>query len=80
MSAASTAEDIEKGTTGADYAHLSNDEVRSFSWEEITVTVKDRTSGQPIDLLSNVSGMVEAGEMMALMGPRYVRNQLCKLV
>lgn len=70
MSSTSAAEDVEKGTAGADYAHLSNDEVRSFSWEDITVTVKDRTSGHPIDLLSNVSGMVEAGEMMALMGPR----------
>ncbi|KAI4699372.1 hypothetical protein J4E81_004396 [Alternaria sp. BMP 2799] len=69
MSSASTAEDVEKAASGTDYAHLTNDEVKSFSWEDITVTVKDRTSKQPIDLLSNVSGMVEAGEMMALMGP-----------
>ncbi|KAI4654611.1 uncharacterized protein J4E79_008485 [Alternaria viburni] len=69
MSSASTAEDVEKAASGTDYAHLTNDEVKSFSWENITVTVKDRTSKQPIDLLSNVSGMIEAGEMMALMGP-----------
>jgi ABC-type multidrug transport system ATPase subunit len=47
--------------------------VKSFSWEDVTVTVKDRVSKEPIDLLSNVSGMIEAGEMMALMGPRYVQ-------
>ncbi|KAI4918459.1 hypothetical protein J4E90_002843 [Alternaria incomplexa] len=69
MSSASTAEDVEKAASGTEYAHLTNDEVKSFSWENITVTVKDRTSKQPIDLLSNVSGMIEAGEMMALMGP-----------
>lgn len=74
MSSASTAEDIEKAASGTEYAHLTNDEVKSFSWENITVTVKDRTSKQPIDLLSNVSGMIEAGEMMALMGPRYVQD------
>lgn len=74
MSQGSTAEDVEKGASGTDHAHLANDEVKSFSWEDITVTVKDRTSKQPIDLLSNVSGMIEAGEMMALMGPRYVQN------
>jgi hypothetical protein len=74
MSSASTAEDVEKGAAGSDYAHLTNDEVKSFSWEDVTVTVKDRATKDPIDLLSNVSGIVEAGEMMALMGPRYVHN------
>ena len=76
MPSSSTAEDVEKGTAGSDYAHLTNDEVKSFSWEDVTVTVKDRTSKQPIDLLSNVSGIVEAGEMMALMGPRYAHDIL----
>jgi hypothetical protein len=74
MSSSSTAEDVEKGTAGSDHAHLTNDEVKSFSWKDVTVTVKDRTSKQPINLLSNVSGMIEAGEMMALMGPRYAHS------
>ncbi|CAN9417023.1 unnamed protein product [Alternaria alternata] len=69
MSSSSTTRDVEKGNAGSNYAHLSNDEVKSFSWEDVTVTVKDRVSKEPIDLLSNVSGMIEAGEMMALMGP-----------
>jgi hypothetical protein len=79
MSSSSTAEDVEKGRVGSDYAHLNNDEVKSFGWADVTVTVKDRTSQQPIDLLSNVSGMVEAGEMMALMGPRYVHSMLTQI-
>ncbi|KAL1793578.1 hypothetical protein ACET3X_008560 [Alternaria dauci] len=69
MSSSSIMADVEKGNTGSDYAHLRNEEVKSFSWEDVTVTVKDRISKQPIGLLSNVSGMVEAGEVMALMGP-----------
>jgi ABC-type sugar transport system ATPase subunit len=67
MSTAKSSDDIEKGST--DYAHLTNESVHSFSWEDVTVTVKDRTSKQLIDILSGVNGMVEAGEMLALMGP-----------
>jgi ABC-type sugar transport system ATPase subunit len=67
MSTAKSSEDIEKGS--ADYAHLANDTVHSFSWEDVTVTAKDRASKQPLDILSGVNGMVEAGEMLALMGP-----------
>ncbi|KAF2993801.1 hypothetical protein E8E13_000644 [Curvularia kusanoi] len=60
-------EDVEKG--GADYAHLTNTDVRSFSWQDVVVTVKDRRSKQPLEILSGVDGIVEAGEMLALMGP-----------
>jgi ABC-type multidrug transport system ATPase subunit len=67
MATAKSSEDIEKGST--DYAHLTNETVHSFSWEDVTVTVKDRASKQPLDILSGVNGMVEAGEMLALMGP-----------
>ena len=67
MATAKSSEDIEKGSTG--YAHLTNETVHSFSWEDVTVTVKDRASKQPLDILSGVNGMVEAGEMLALMGP-----------
>ncbi|KAF3053261.1 hypothetical protein E8E11_006692 [Didymella keratinophila] len=60
-------EDVEKGAT--DYAHLTNTTVHSFSWENVTVSVKDRKTKQPLDILSGVDGIVEAGEMLALMGP-----------
>lgn len=53
-------EDVEKGVA-TDYAHLTNTTVHSFSWEDVTVTVKDRKTKQPIEILSGVSGVVEAG-------------------
>lgn len=56
-------EDVEKG--GADYAHLTNTTVRSFSWQNVVVTVKDRTTREPLDILSGVSGIVEAGEYLS---------------
>jgi hypothetical protein len=52
--------DVEKDPR-TDYTHLTNQSVHSFSWEDITVTVKDRHSKQPLKLLSNVSGTVQAG-------------------
>ncbi|KAF2128401.1 ATP-binding cassette transporter-like protein [Dothidotthia symphoricarpi CBS 119687] len=58
--------DVEKG---ADYAHLTNDVVESFSWEDVTVSVKDRKTKMSVDILDGISGFVEAGEMLALMGP-----------
>jgi hypothetical protein len=61
--------DVEKH---ADYAHLSNDVVKSFAWENDTVTVKDRETRSPKAILDNTSGAVHAGEMLAIMGPRYV--------
>jgi hypothetical protein len=52
-------EDVEKGVT--DYAHLTNTTVHSFSWENVTVSVRDRKTKQPLDILSGVNGIVEAG-------------------
>ncbi|KAJ4320367.1 hypothetical protein N0V94_003441 [Neodidymelliopsis sp. IMI 364377] len=46
-----------------------NTSVHSFSWKDVTVTVKDRKTKQPLEILSGVDGIVEAGEMLALMGP-----------
>ncbi|EUC40320.1 hypothetical protein COCMIDRAFT_9790 [Bipolaris oryzae ATCC 44560] len=69
MSSTGEAPDVEKGADTADFAHLTNDVVQSFSWQDVTVTVKDRASKQPLDILANVSGVLEAGEMLALMGP-----------
>ncbi|KAF2650557.1 ATP-binding cassette transporter-like protein [Lophiostoma macrostomum CBS 122681] len=60
--------DIEKGA-GADHAHLTNADIRSFSWNDVAVTVKDRESKQPKDIISGINGIVHAGEMLALMGP-----------
>ncbi|KAF2729433.1 putative ABC transporter [Polyplosphaeria fusca] len=60
--------DVEKDA-GADYAHLTNTSIQSFSWENVTVTVKDRQTKQPKDILSGITGNVKAGEMLALMGP-----------
>jgi hypothetical protein len=53
--------DIEKGTAGVGYAHLTNSTVHGYSWEDVTVTVKDRGTKEPVDLLSGVNGLVEAG-------------------
>lgn len=52
-------EDVEKGK--ADYAHLENATVHSFSWRDVTVTVKDRRTKQPLEILAGVDGIVEAG-------------------
>lgn len=52
-------EDVEK--SAMDYAHLTNTTVHSFSWEDVTVSVKDRKTKQPLDILSSVDGIVEAG-------------------
>lgn len=63
--------DVEK-MIGGDYAQLTNTNVRSFAWKGVTVTVKDRQSQQPKTILSDVNGIVKAGELLALMGPSYV--------
>lgn len=71
MSVSNHSADVEKDAAGQDYAHLTNETVHSFSWTDVTVTVKDRATKQPLEILSGVNGVVEAGEMLALMGPRY---------
>jgi hypothetical protein len=80
MAASDHSADIEKDAAGQDYAHLTNESVHSFSWNNITVTVKDRATKQPLDILSGVNGYVEAGELLALMGPRYTPLILMPLV
>lgn len=59
--------DIEKSVI--DDAHLINNTVRNFVWSDVTVTVKDRQTKEPKNILDKVSGYVEAGEICALMGP-----------
>ena len=49
--------------------HLVNDVVDTFSWSDLTVTVKDRKTKGDLSILSDASGIVHAGEMLAIMGP-----------
>ncbi|KAM0737956.1 hypothetical protein ACQRIT_007960 [Beauveria bassiana] len=50
-------------------SHLANDSVESFAWENLEVQVKDRASHAPLSILSQSSGFVRPGEMLAIMGP-----------
>ncbi|KAK1999922.1 ABC transporter [Colletotrichum falcatum] len=54
---------------GAADAHLLNTTVQNISWNGIQVTVKDRETKQPKNIVHQVDGLVEAGEICALMGP-----------
>jgi hypothetical protein len=45
-----------------DYPDLTNTAVRSFGWTGVTVTVADRQTKQPKDILSDVNGIVKAGK------------------
>ncbi|KAL9124024.1 MAG: hypothetical protein Q9217_006602 [Psora testacea] len=58
--------DLEQGVASEP---LYNSTIREFSWQEVTVTVKERKSKEPKRLLENVNGNVKAGEVLALMGP-----------
>ncbi|KAF2200293.1 ATP-binding cassette transporter-like protein [Delitschia confertaspora ATCC 74209] len=60
--------DVEK-EAGSDYAHLTNTTIRSFGWQNVSVTVKDRQTKKPKLILSDATGIIQAGEMLALMGP-----------
>ncbi|KAI9696339.1 MAG: hypothetical protein M1820_008181 [Bogoriella megaspora] len=59
--------DVEKGFIGD--THLTNDTVRSYSFEDVTVVVNDRQTKTPKPILTGISGVVKAGELLALMGP-----------
>ncbi|KAJ5949276.1 hypothetical protein N7454_000860 [Penicillium verhagenii] len=48
---------------------LTNGSVSRFSWTGLNVTVKDRQSKEPRDLIHDISGDVRQGELVALMGP-----------
>ncbi|KAJ3547949.1 hypothetical protein NM208_g1246 [Fusarium decemcellulare] len=49
--------------------HLINNLVTSFLWSQMQVMVKDRKTGKPKSILSEGTGIVQAGEMLAIMGP-----------
>lgn len=57
-------QDLEKNE--GDYAHLTNTVIHSFSFEGITVTVRDGVTKQPKTILSDVNGIVKAGECLFL--------------
>lgn len=48
---------------------LTNNFVYSLSWRQISVSVKDRSSGHHFPILSSSNGHVEAGQVLAIMGP-----------
>ncbi|KAM7197689.1 P-loop containing nucleoside triphosphate hydrolase protein [Rhypophila sp. PSN 637] len=50
-------------------AHLRNTTIQNITWRGVTVTVKDRETKLSKAILENVEGIVEAGEICALMGP-----------
>ncbi|KAJ8062967.1 hypothetical protein OCU04_008212 [Sclerotinia nivalis] len=55
--------------SAADDDHLKNTTVRNLIWKNVTVTVKDYKTKEPKAILDDLSGVVEAGEICALMGP-----------
>lgn len=40
---------------------IENSLVQTLSWSDVTVSVKDKSTGEPRDLLYNVDGCVKAG-------------------
>lgn len=57
-------DDVEKTATDE---HLQNTTIKNFTWENITVTVKDVKTKLPKALLQGVSGTIKAGTL-------YVQN------
>jgi ABC-type glutathione transport system ATPase component len=74
MSTLEKSKGIESTAMGSDYAPLTNDTVQSFDWKNFTVTVKDRRTKRTLEILPGINGMIEAGEMLALMGPSGSRK------
>ncbi|OJJ52442.1 hypothetical protein ASPSYDRAFT_51864 [Aspergillus sydowii CBS 593.65] len=66
MEAPSTIVDLERNDVSQ---FLMNHSVHNFSWNGLTVTVKDRQTKKARDLINNISGDVQQGEVVALMGP-----------
>lgn len=53
---------IEKNKTSANAFH--NDDVKSLTWEDLSVRVTDRATGADKHILSAVSGHVRAGKLL----------------
>jgi len=54
-------DDVEKSTSDE---HLQNTTIQDFTWQNITVTVKDVKTKQLKALLQGVSGTIKAGMML----------------
>lgn len=52
---------------GASDAHLLNSTVHNISWQGINVTVKDRETKKPKNIVDRVDGFVQAGEPSRLL-------------
>ncbi|KAF3935963.1 hypothetical protein ABW19_dt0206915 [Dactylella cylindrospora] len=50
-------------------AHLLNEIVQTFSFDELSVRVPVKGSKEERRILDNISGVIQAGELVALMGP-----------
>ena len=61
-----------------DYADLTNTAIRSFGWGDITVTVKDRQTNQPKNILSDVNGIVKAGKQIYCRACSINEAMLCR--
>ncbi|KAH6653867.1 P-loop containing nucleoside triphosphate hydrolase protein [Truncatella angustata] len=72
-----TLEEIYDGTKGTDLydieqgvdAHILNTSVESISWQDVTVSVKDRATKSQKNIVEDVGGIVRAGQLCAIMGP-----------
>lgn len=53
--------------------HLNNTTVHSLAWNHVTVTVQDRQTKQPRMILSDVNGMLRAGNRQET----YLRPRSC---
>lgn len=71
--------DVEKGSN-AGYRHLTNNTVRTFSWENVTVTVKDRQTKRPKKILSGVNGVVKAGMFLRTSRSSTRHSSSCRRV
>ena len=67
--------DVEE-MVGGGHSQLENKTVKTFVWNGATVSVRDRRSNQSKDILSNVDGVVNAGDLLAIMGPSCVPDEI----
>lgn len=54
-----SSDDLERGDTDE---YLANSSCQELSWLDVSVTVKDRKTKRPKDLLRDVHGAVRAGQ------------------
>lgn len=62
-------EDVDVELNPKPRPHLTNNVVQSLSWRHISVSIKDRSSKQHFPILSSANGHVEAGQILAILGP-----------